>query len=48
MGNYKFIVLNNENAWAIAANRVVDKKVPADKAVDELPAQIKQTAGGTQ
>ncbi len=46
--NYRFTALNNENAWAIAANRVVNEKVPADKAVDELLARITQTAGGTQ
>jgi len=38
-------VLNNENAWAIAANRVVNEKVPVEKAVDELIARIRQTAG---
>jgi multiple sugar transport system substrate-binding protein len=45
--NYKFTVLNNENAWAIAANRVVNEKVPVDKAVDELIARIKRTAAET-
>jgi multiple sugar transport system substrate-binding protein len=43
--NYKFTVLNNENAWAVAANRVVNEKVPVEKAVDELIARIRQTAG---
>ena len=43
--NYKFIILNNENAWAKAMNRVVNEKVPVDKAVDELIARIKEVAG---
>jgi multiple sugar transport system substrate-binding protein len=43
--NYKFTILNNENAWAKAMNRVVSEKVPVDKAVDELIARIKQVAG---
>jgi multiple sugar transport system substrate-binding protein len=43
--NYKFTVLNNENAWAKAMNRVVNEKVPVDKAVDELIARIKEVAG---
>ena len=43
--NYKFTILNNENAWAKAMNRVVNEKVPVDKAVDELIARIKQVAG---
>src|SRR5712664_3570280 len=43
--NYKFTVLNNENVWAKAMNRVVSEKVPVDKAVDELIARIKQVAG---
>ncbi len=43
--NYKFTILNNENAWAVAANRIVNEKVPVDKAVDELIARIKRTAG---
>src|SRR5215212_9902168 len=29
--NYKFTVLNNENVWAKAANRVVSEKIPVDK-----------------
>ena len=33
--NYKFTILNNENVWAKAMNRVVNEKVPVDKAVDE-------------
>jgi multiple sugar transport system substrate-binding protein len=43
--NYKFTILNNENAWAKAMNRVVSEKVPVNKAVDELIARIKQVAG---
>ena len=43
--NYKFTVLNNENVWAKAMNRIVNEKVPTDKAVDEMIARIKQVAG---
>ena len=43
--NYKFTVLNNENVWAKAMNRVVNEKVPVDKAVDEMIVRIKQVAG---
>jgi multiple sugar transport system substrate-binding protein len=43
--NWKFTILNNENAWAKAMNRVVSEKVPVDKAADELIARIKQVAG---
>jgi multiple sugar transport system substrate-binding protein len=43
--NYKFTVLNNENVWAKAANRVLNEKVPVDKAVDEMIARIKTVAG---
>ncbi len=43
--NYKFTVLNNENVWAKAVNRVVSEKVPVDKAVDEMIARIKAVAG---
>jgi multiple sugar transport system substrate-binding protein len=39
--NYKFTVLNNENVWAKAMNRVLSEKVPVDKAVDEMIARIK-------
>jgi multiple sugar transport system substrate-binding protein len=45
--NYKFTVLNNENVWAKAANRIVNEKVPVDKAVDEMIARIKQVAAGS-
>jgi multiple sugar transport system substrate-binding protein len=43
--NYKFTILNNENVWAKAVNRVVKEKVPVDKAVDEMIARIKTVAG---
>jgi len=43
--NWKFTILNNENVWAKAMNRVVSEKVPVDKAVDELIARIKAVAG---
>ena len=43
--NYKFTILNNENVWAKAMNRVVNEKVSVDKAVDELIARIKEVAG---
>jgi multiple sugar transport system substrate-binding protein len=43
--NYKFTVLNNENVWAKAMNRVVSEKLPVDKAVDEMIARIKAVAG---
>jgi len=43
--NYRFTILNNENVWAKAANRVLNDKIPVDKAVDEMIARIKQVAG---
>ena len=43
--NWKFTILNNENVWAKAMNRVVSEKVPVEKAVDELIARIKEVAG---
>jgi multiple sugar transport system substrate-binding protein len=43
--NYKFTILNNENVWAKAMSRVVNDKVPVDKAVDEMIVRIKQVAG---
>ena len=43
--NYKFTILNNENVWAKAMNRVVSEKVPVEKAVEEMIARIKQVAG---
>jgi len=43
--NYKFTILNNENVWAKAMNRVVSEKWPVEKAVDEMLARIKEVAG---
>jgi multiple sugar transport system substrate-binding protein len=43
--NYKFTILNNENIWAKAASRVINEKVPVDKAVDEMLTRIKAVAG---
>jgi multiple sugar transport system substrate-binding protein len=43
--NYKFTVLNNENVWAKAMNRIINEKVPTEKAVDEMIARIKEVAG---
>jgi multiple sugar transport system substrate-binding protein len=43
--NYKFTILNNENVWAKAMNRVVNEKMPVEKAVEELIARIKTVAG---
>jgi multiple sugar transport system substrate-binding protein len=43
--NYKFTILNNENVWAKAMNRVVSEKIPVEQAVDEMIARIKQVAG---
>ncbi|MEN9559959.1 MAG: hypothetical protein RLZZ502_1170 [Pseudomonadota bacterium] len=42
--NYKFTVLNNENVWAKAMNRVVNDKVSVEKATDEMIARIKEVA----
>ena len=42
--NYKFTVLNNENVWGKAMNRVINEKVPVDKAVDEMIERIKTVA----
>ncbi|WP_425258544.1 ABC transporter substrate-binding protein [Rubrivivax sp. RP6-9] len=42
--NYKFTVLNNENVWAKAMNRILNEKVPVDRAVDEMIARIKTVA----
>jgi multiple sugar transport system substrate-binding protein len=42
--NYKFTVLNNENVWAKAMNRVLNERVPVPQAVDELIARIKTVA----
>jgi multiple sugar transport system substrate-binding protein len=43
--NWKFTILNNENVWAKAMNRVVSEKIPVEQAVDELIARIKAVAG---
>jgi len=43
--NFNFTTLNAENVWAKAVNRVVQDKVPAEQAVDEMIARIKQVAG---
>jgi multiple sugar transport system substrate-binding protein len=43
--NHRFAILNNENAWAKAMNRVANEKSPVEKAVDELIARIKDVAG---
>ncbi|MEN9538387.1 MAG: hypothetical protein RLZZ126_622 [Pseudomonadota bacterium] len=42
--NYKFTVLNNENVWAKAMNRVLSEKWTVDRAVDEMIARIKTVA----
>ena len=42
--NYKVTILNNENVWAKAMNRVVSEKVSVEKAVDEMIARIKEVA----
>jgi multiple sugar transport system substrate-binding protein len=43
--NWKFTILNNENVWAKAMNRVVTDKWTPEKAVDEMLARIKEVAG---
>jgi multiple sugar transport system substrate-binding protein len=43
--NYKFTILNNENVFAKAMNRVVSEKVPVEKAAEEMLARVKQVAG---
>lgn len=40
--NYKFAILDTENVWARAMNRVVNEKVPVDRAVDEMIARIRE------
>ena len=42
--NFRFTQLNNENVWAKAMNRVLNEKVPVDKAVDEMIERIKTVA----
>ncbi len=46
--NYKFTVLNNENVWAKAMNRIINEKVPVPQATDELIARIKVVAGSSE
>jgi multiple sugar transport system substrate-binding protein len=43
--NWKFTILNNENVYAKAMNRVVTDKWTPEKAVDEMIARIKEVAG---
>jgi multiple sugar transport system substrate-binding protein len=42
--NWKFTILNNENVWAKAMNRIVSEKWPVERAVDEMIARIKTVA----
>ena len=42
--NYKFTVLNNENVWAKAMNRIINEKVTVEKATDEMIDRIKTVA----
>ena len=42
--NFRFTQLNNENVWAKAMNRVINEKVPVEKAVDEMIDRIKTVA----
>ena len=42
--NHTFAILNAENVWAKAMNRVVSEKISVEKAVDELIARIKELA----
>jgi multiple sugar transport system substrate-binding protein len=42
--NFRFTQLNNENVWAKAMNRVLNEKVPVEKAVDEMIDRIKTVA----
>jgi multiple sugar transport system substrate-binding protein len=42
--NFRFTQLNKENVWAKAMNRVLNEKVPVDKAVDEMIDRIKTVA----
>ena len=43
--NYKFTIVNNENVWAKAMNRVVNEKIPVEQAIDEMITRIKAIAG---
>jgi multiple sugar transport system substrate-binding protein len=40
--NWKFTILNNENVWGKAMSRVLNDKMPVEKAVDEMIARIKE------
>lgn len=40
--NYRFATLDTENVWARAMIRVVNDKVPVDRAVDEMIARIRE------
>ncbi len=40
--NWKFTILNNENVWAKAVNRVASEKWTPEKAADEMIARIKE------
>ena len=42
--NYHFTQINNENVWAKAMNRVINEKVPVERAVDEMIERIKTLA----
>ena len=42
--NYKFTILNNENVWAKAMNRIISDKLTPEKAVDEMILRIKEVA----
>ncbi len=45
MKNYKFTLVNNENVFAKAMNRVVSEKVPVEKAADEMLAASSRSPG---
>ena len=42
--NWKFTIVNNENVWAKAMNRVLSEKWTTERAVDEMIARIKTVA----
>lgn len=42
--NFKFTTVNAENVWGKAMNRVLQDKVPAEQAVDEMIKRIKEIA----
>jgi multiple sugar transport system substrate-binding protein len=43
--NWRFTILNAENVWAKAMNRVVAERWTVERAVDEMIARVKQVAG---